>query len=147
MITAEFLSCDDLGPLGRMVSPGELLVLEPRDASRVIAERKWIGEQYLNADAKTEAYRKRLKTAHLSNHRDAIREWFDIWTLEAAKFAVCSNWLLSVIGLLEMGKQQAMNVPANFSWAGYGPIRELTRAVLEATDEEIIGGRRFRVAG
>lgn len=144
MITGEFLVCDDLGPLGRLAPPGDLFVMEPRDVNLVIAERKWISEKYLEADAKAEQYRKWLKTAHLRGRRDAIREWFDIWTIEAAKYAVCDGWLLSVVGLLEMGKQQAMNVPGNFSYNGFGPIRDLTKAVIEATDEEIIGGARFR---
>lgn len=141
----EFIVCDDLGPLGRMVPPGDLLVLEPREVNLVMAERRWVGERYLEADAKAERYRKRLKTAHLGGNRDAIREWFDVWTLEAAKYAVLSDWLLSITGLLEMGKQQAMNVPKGFSWNGYGPIRELTAAVVGASDEEIVAGRRFRV--
>ncbi|NLF17305.1 MAG: hypothetical protein GX595_08610 [Lentisphaerae bacterium] len=146
MITGEFLVCDDLGPLGRLVPPGELFVMEPRDVNLVIAERKWISGKYLEADEKAEQYRKRLKTAHLRGRRDAIREWFDIWTIEAAKYSVCDGWLLAVVGLLEMGKQQAMNVPKNFSYNGYGPIRELTKKVVNATDEEIINGARFRVS-
>jgi hypothetical protein len=144
VITGEFLVCDDLGPLGRLAPPGDLFVMEPRDVNLVISERRWINEKYLEADEKAERYRKWLKTAHLRGRRDAIREWFDIWTIEAAKYAVCDGWLLSVVGLLEMGKQQAMNVPKDFSYNGFGPIRELTKRVVEATDEEIVGGARFR---
>lgn len=140
----EFIVCDDLGPLGRMVAPGDLLVLEPRDAARVLAEKKWIDGEYLKADRKAEAYRKMLGRAHYSNRRDAVREWFDVWTIEAAKLAVCSEWLLRIAGMLEMGKQQAINVPKGFSWNGFGPVRKLTAAITGADDKEIKGGRRFR---
>lgn len=144
MITGEFLVCDDLGPLGRLAAPGDLFVMEPKDVALVIAERRWINERYLEADEKAERYRKWLRTAHLSGRRDAIRGWFDVWTIEAAKYAICDGWLLSVVGVLEMGKQQAMNVPAAFSYNGFAPVRALTKAVVEATDEEILGGARFR---
>lgn len=149
MITGEFLVCDDLGPLGRLVPPGDLLVMEPpqtspRDHQLLVAERAWITEQYNAADKKAAYYRRRLKTAHLSGKRDAIREWFDIWTIEAEKYAICDRWLLSVIGKLENGEQMAMNVPSDFSWDGYGPVRKLVKQVVGATDEEIIGGARFR---
>lgn len=145
MITGEFLVCDDLGPVGRLAPPGDLFVMEPRDVNLVIAERRWISGKYLEADAKAEKYRKMLRTAHMRGRRDAVREWFDIWTIEAAKYAVCDSWLLSIIGRLEMGEQQAMNVPKGFSYNGYGPIRDLTAQVVEASDEEILGGARFRV--
>lgn len=150
MITAEFLVCDDLGPLGRLVAPGDLLVMDTPDVNSndyqlVLAERRWIGEKYQEAERKTEYYRKRLKTAHLSGKRDAIREWFDIWAIESAKYAICDTWLLAVIGKLESGQQMAMNVPPNFSYNGYEPIRKLTKRVVNATDEEIINGARFRV--
>lgn len=150
MITAEFLVCDDLGPLGRLVAPGELLVMDtpdvnPNDYQLVLAERKWVGEKYQEAEKKTEYYRKRLKTAHLSGRRDAIREWFDIWAIEAAKYAVCDSWLLAVIGKLESGQQMAMDVPKAFTYNGYAPIRDLVKRVVNASDEEIINGARFRV--
>jgi len=149
VITGEFLVCDDLGPLGRLVPPGELLVMDtpdvnPNDYQLVLAERRWVGQKFREAEEKAEYYRKRLKTAHLSGKRDVIREWFDIWAIEAAKYAVCDSWLLAVIGKLESGQQMAMNVPPNFTYDGYGPIRELTKKVVNATDEEIINGARFR---
>lgn len=149
MITAEFLVCDDLGPLGRLVAPGELLVLDtpetnPNDYQVVLAERKWIGEKYREAERKTEYFRRRLKTAHLGGKRDVIREWFDIWAIEAAKYAICDSWLLAVIGKLESNEQMAMNVPEKFSYNGYEPIRKLTRRILDASDEEIVAGARFR---
>lgn len=144
MITGEFLVCDDLGPLGRLAPLGDLFVMEPRDVNLVIAERKWISGKYLEADAKAEKYRKMLRTAHMRGRRDAVREWFDIWTIEAAKYAICDRWLLAVIGKLESGEQMAMDVPPDFSWNGYVAIRELTKKVVEATDEEIVGGARFR---
>lgn len=149
MITGEFLVCDDLGPLGRLVPPGELLVMEnpsldPRDYQLVVAERQWITEKYNEAEKKAAYFRRRLKTAHLGSHHEAIREWFDIWTIEAAKYAICDAWLLSVIGKLESGQQMAMNVPKDFSWNGYAPIRKLTKQVIGASDKEIIEGARFR---
>lgn len=149
MIQGEFLVCDDLGPLGRLVPRGELLVMDPlpalRDYELVVAERQWIGEKYNDAVRKAGVFRRRLKTAHLGTNHPAIREWFEIWEIEAAKYAVCDRWLLAVVGKLEGGQQMAMNVPPDFTWNGYGPIRELTKRVLGATDAEIVAGARFRV--
>lgn len=156
MIEGAFLVCDDLGPLGRLVPPGELLVMDPpgedergpgaTDLLTVQAERKWIGRQYERVDAEAECFRKSLRTAHLGGEekRRLMREWFEVWTLEAAKYALCDRWLLGVIGQLESGKQMAMNVPKNFSWDGYGPIREMTERLFAASDGEIIQGARFR---
>jgi hypothetical protein len=151
MITGEFLVCDDLGPLGRLVAPGELLVMDPlptrRDYDLITAERAWISEKYQEAEKKTEYFRRLLKTARMGGEerRNTVREWgFDVWAIEAAKYAVCDRWLLAVLGKLEAGQQMAMNVPKDFSYNGFGPIRDLTKRVVEATDEEIIAGARFR---
>jgi hypothetical protein len=151
MITGEFLVCDDLGPLGRLVAPGELLVMDPlptrRDYDLITAERAWISEKYQEAEKKTEHFRRLLKTARMGGEerRNTVREWgFDVWAIEAAKYAVCDRWLLAVLGKLEAGQQMAMNVPKDFSYNGFGPIRDLTKRVVEATDEEIIAGARFR---
>lgn len=147
MITGEFLVCDDLGPIGRLAAPGEMLVMNPDDFEMISIERSWIGEKFTEAEKKAERYRRMLKTAHLGGEkkRDAVREWFDVWTIEAAKYSICDRWLLSVIGKLEGGDPMVMNVPKNFKWRDYGPIRELTQKVVGATDEEVLGGIRFRV--
>ncbi len=145
MITGKFLVCDDLGPLGRLVARGELMVLEPADAALLRSESGWILEKRQEADATAEKYRKWLRTAHLSNRRDVAREWFDIWAIEAAKYAVCLNFLNGVGGQLKAGKQQVMNVPRGFSYDGYGPIRALVKEVLATSDREVIDGRAFRV--
>lgn len=147
MIAAEFLVCDDLGPLGRLVAPTEALFMEPDEIQLIVNEREWIGVKFTEAERKAAAYRRMLKTAHLGGEakRNAVREWFDIWTIEAAKYAVCDNWLLSVIGRLETGQPMAMEVPKDFHWNRYGPIRELVQKVVSATDEEILNGARFRV--
>lgn len=151
MITGEFLVCDDLGPLGRLVAPGELLVMDPlpqrHDYDLVAAEREWIGQKYREAEKKTEHFRKLLRTARMGGEerRNTVREWgFDVWAIEAAKYAVCDRWLLAVLGKLEAGQQMAMNVPKDFTYNGFGPIRDLTKRVVEASDEEIIAGARFR---
>lgn len=146
MITGEFLVCDDLGPMGRLVAPGEALLMEPNECELVVAERKWISVKFTEAEQKAEAYRRMLKTARQGGQEkyDAVREWFSVWTIEAAKYSICDNWLLSVIGRLETGEPMAMNVPKDFHWNKYGPVRELTKRVVEATDEEILHGARFR---
>lgn len=145
MITGEFLGVDDLGPLGRLAEKGEMLVLDPNEKQMVIAEREWIAVKLREAERYSRAYRKRLATAHMSNSREWVREMVDAWELEIAKFLVCDHWLLQVLGKLENGQQMAMNVPKDFSYDGYGPVRELKPRVLGATDQEMISGARFRV--
>lgn len=158
MITGEHLVCDELGPLGRLVPPGKVLVMDPpgmeeeeqglsaTDLLVVKAERRWVAQQYERAEAEAEAFRRALRTAHLGGEekRERVREWFEIWTLEATKFALCDTWLLQVIGKLESGQQMVMNVPADFSWDGYGPIRKMKERLFAAGDGEIVQGARFR---
>lgn len=145
MIEGEFLTVDDLGPLGRLVAPGELLVLEPRDAGRVRRERAWIGERYAQADRTAEALRRRLKKgALLSEHADDVREFFRAWTLEAAKLSLCDRWLASVERKLDQGERQAMNAPKGFKWESVPQVTEVVQRVIAATDDEIIGGVVFR---
>lgn len=145
MITGQFLGVDDLGPLGRLVARGEMLVLDPNEKRMVIAEREWIAMKLHEAERYSRAYRKRLATAHMSNSREWVREMVDAWELEIAKFLVCDKWLLQVLGRLESNEQMAMNVPPDFSYDGYGPVRELKKRVLGASDREMIDGARFRV--
>ncbi|QBZ72080.1 hypothetical protein SEA_KRADAL_184 [Streptomyces phage Kradal] len=145
MITGEFIGVDDLGPLGRLAEKGEMLVLDPNEKQMVVAEREWIAMKLREAERYSRAFRKRLATAHMSNKRDDVREMVDGWELEIAKYHVCDHWLLQVLGKLESGQQMAMNVPKDFSYDGYGPVRELRRKVLDATDQEMINGARFRV--
>lgn len=147
MITGEFLVCDDLGPMGRLVAPGDALLMEPGELELVEAERRWIGEKFIEAEKKVETYRRMLRTARQGGEKkyEAVREWFSIWVIEAAKYSICDKWLLAVIGRLELGEPMVMNAPKDFHWNRYGPIRELTKKVVEATDEEILNGARFRV--
>lgn len=156
MITGEHLVCDELGPLGRLVLPGKLLVMDPpgeegigrgaTDLLVVKAERKWVAQRHEKAEAEAEAFRKALRTAHLGGEekRERVREWFEIWTLEATKYALCDTWLLAVIGKLESGQQMVMNVPSNFSWDGYSPIQQMKERLFAAGDGEIVEGARFR---
>jgi hypothetical protein len=143
-VKGKYLSADDFGPLGRLVPPGELWVIEPRDAPRLVAEREWIGEQYQHADRLAERYRKRLGTAAASGRRDVIREWFEVWTWEAAKLALCDRYLLAVIGQLDLGKRQAMNPPKTFKFRDLPQIKEVTARFMRASDEEIVGGTVYR---
>lgn len=146
MITGEFLVCDDLGPMGRLVAPGEALLMDPNDCKLVESERRWIGVKFTEAEKKARAYRRMLKTARQGGQEkyDAVRDWFSAWTIESTKYATCDKWLLSVIGRLESDQPMAMNVPKDFHWNKYGPIRELAKRVIEATDEEILHGAQFR---
>src|SRR5688572_20912576 len=96
MIEGEFLTADDLGPLGRLVPPGELLVLEARDAALVRRERAWVNDRYLEADRRAEKMRARLKGSRLGIHGAAVRERFEEWTVEAAKLALCDYYLRTV---------------------------------------------------
>lgn len=144
MIEGEFLVADDLGPLGRLVAPGELLTLEKWEANKVRAEREWINEQYLKADRRTEALRKRLKGALLSEAGDCVREDFRAWMIEAAKLALCDRYLLTVAGKLDQGEMQAINPPRNFKWQSLPAIQDVIERVLLATDNEILGGVVFR---
>lgn len=156
MIQGEFLVCDDLGPLGRLVSPGEFLPMDPpaesgvgagfSDLVMVRTERQWVGAQYEKADAEAERYRRALRTAHLGGEgkRERVREWFEVWTIEAAKYALCDHWLLVIIGKLESGESTGMNVPKDFSWEGFGPIRSMKARLFDAADREIAEGARFR---
>lgn len=146
MIQGEFLVADDLGPLGRIVAPGELEVLEPRDAAKVLLERKWVGEKYLEADRKSEYWRKRMKTSHLGEHHQQVRENFEMWTIEAAKLALCDRFLLAVAGKLDMGQRQAMDLKKNFRFADLPQIKDVVQRVLAASDEEITGGTSYRAA-
>lgn len=146
MIKGEFLVCDDLGPLGRLVAPGELEVLEPRDAGKVLLERKWIGEKYLEADRKAEYWRKRMKTSSLGEHHAQVRENFEMWTIEAAKLALCDRFLLAVAGKLDMQQRQAMDLKKSFRFADLPQIRDVVQRVLSASDEEITGGTSYRAA-
>lgn len=105
MVEGDFLTADDLGPLGRLAAPGELLVLEGRDLARVLSERRWVNERYLAADLHAEAARQRLRTARMGEHRDAVREAFEDWTLEAAKLALCDKYLAVLADHLGAGRQ------------------------------------------
>lgn len=144
MIKGEFLAADDLGPLGRLVAPGELLVLEKRDLLLIQEELKWVGDKYLEADTKAEALRKRLARARMGTQGDLVREWFEIWTVEAAKLALCARYLGIVAAKLEEGKQQAANPPNSFHWGKLSQILDLVQRVISAADNEIIGGAVFR---
>lgn len=152
MIEAEFLSADDLGPLGRLVAPREMLVLEGRDdegrESRdlllVQDELAWVSGRYQEADAKAEKLRKRLATAHLGTQGDRVREAFEMWTVEAAKLALCATYLLRVGAQLDQGEQQAANPPASFRWEALEPIKDVVQRVINAPDTEIIGGAVYR---
>lgn len=144
MITGEFLTADDLGPLGRLVSPGELLVLEPRDVALVREERAWVNERYLAADQRAEALRKRLLAARLGARGAAVRLGFEEWTIEAAKLGLCDRYLRAVVEKLDSRQQQAMDLPNNFAWQVMPAIVDVTRRVLEATDSEIATGIVFR---
>lgn len=144
MVEGEFLTADDLGPLGRLVAPGELLVLEEWDVERVHAERTWISERYRRADGRAERLRVRLRTARMGEHRDAVREAFEDWTMEAVKLALCGRYLSVLAGNLGDGRQQAMNLPADFRWEAMPQVTEVWARLLAATDEEIAGGMRFR---
>lgn len=144
MIEGEFLVADDLGPLGRLVAPGELRVWEPREVHEFYRERDWISERYLEADKKAEAARRRLKTAHLGGRRDEMREAFEVWTIEAAKYALIDKYLAAVVGQLEGGRQQAMNPERTFDWNSIPQVTDVIQRVIKARDDEIIGGVVFR---
>lgn len=145
MVKGEFLIADDLGPLGRLVAPGELLVLEPRDVETVRGERGWIKEQYAQADRKAEALRRRLQRgALLGEQAEYVREFFKAWTLEAVKLSLCDRWLASIENKLLNGERQAMNAPKGFRWESVPQVMEVVQRVIKATDDEIIGGIVFR---
>lgn len=145
MTESEFLTADEMGPFGRLVTPGELRVLSPRDVRHVRAEREWIASRYLNADRSAEAMRKRLTTAHMGRGDSEVREWFIAWTIEAAKLALCDFYLNTVAQLLEQGREQALNPSKKFDWAELPQVQELVQRVINASDTEIISGARFRV--
>lgn len=140
MIEVEFPTADDLGPLGRLVAPGELLTLEKWEAGKVRAERLWINEQYLRADLRTEALRKRLKGALLSEAGDWVREDFRAWMIEAAKLALCGRYLHTVAAQLDQGNTQAISPPKSFKWQQLPAIQDVIERVLLATDNEILNG-------
>lgn len=146
MVQGEYLSADDLGPLGRLVAPGELLVLDPGDASKVSAEREWVGRRYRGADRRAERLRQRLSTARMSGKRDKVRESFEDWTLEAAKLALCDQYLLKVNGQLDRGSQQAINLKKTFRLQTLPRVTALTERLASASDEEIVGGGVFRAS-
>jgi hypothetical protein len=144
VVEDEFLIADDLGPLGRLVKPGELEVLEEWDLPRVREERKWVNDRYRKAFTKAEAFRKRLAGAKLAEHGDAVRESFMAWTIEAAKFALCDQWLDQVERLIKQGKQAPMNPSSEFRWVDLPQIQEVVQRVINASDTEIINGATFR---
>lgn len=147
MVEGEFLTADDLGPLGRLVARGELVVLEDRDVEKVRQERDWIRKCYTQADRKAEALRGRLrKGAALGEHAEEVRESFRAWTLEAAKLSLCDRWLASVEAKLSQGERQAMKTPRDFRWESIPQVTEVVQRVINATDDEIIGGVIFRAS-
>lgn len=144
MIEGENLTADDLGPLGRLVAPGEMLVLEPRDVKLVRREREWISHLYSKADEKAEKLRRRLGAARLGMHGDAVRDWFEAWTVEAAKLSLCDRYLRAIESQLEADRQQAVAPNASFRWHTQDKIREVAQRVAGAADSEIEGGAVFR---
>jgi hypothetical protein len=145
MIKGDFLTVDDLGPLGRLVDPGELRVLEPRDIEEVRRERAWIGEKYTEAARRADAYRRRIRRGGLlGEHADELRESFMAWTIEAAKLSLCGRWLASIEHMLDKGEQQVMKTPKGFVWGSIPQVTEVVQRVIKATDDEIIGGVAFR---
>jgi hypothetical protein len=144
VITGEFLTADDLGPLGRLVEPGGFLVLEKGDLRLVTEERKWIGEQYRQADRKAEGLRKRLSRACLAGKGQIVRDSFDAWAIEAAKLALCDLWLGKVAEKIGEGSEQVANPPGDFRWMDLPQIQEVVQRVINARDPEIIGGAIFR---
>ncbi|MFE0472403.1 hypothetical protein ACFW2V_12385 [Streptomyces sp. NPDC058947] len=145
MIKGEFLTADDLGPLGRLVAPGELLVLEPREIDQVRQERVWVGGKYMDADRRAEAFRRRIRRgALLGEHADDVRDAFKAWTIEAAKLSLCDRWLAKIEQMLDKGEKQAMNTPRGFAWDSIPQVTEVVQRVIKATDDEIISGDVFR---
>lgn len=144
MIEGEYLTADDLGPLGRLVPLGEMMILEPRDVELVRKEREWVNNRYREADRRSQALRKRLGGARLGVHGSVVREKFEDWTVEAAKLSLCDSYLLAVAGQLEAGRQQALSPKKTFKWTKLEKIQDVMRRVLEATDAEIEGGTIFR---
>lgn len=144
MIEGEFLTADDLGPLGRLVAPGELLVMDPQDVGLLRGEREWINARYLEADQRAEVMRKRLKRARLGARGAAVRSLFEDWTVEAAKLGLCDRFLLMLAGRLEKGERHAQNLSPAFRWGSLPQIVDVTRRVLAATDDEITCGQAFR---
>lgn len=144
MIEGEFLVADDLGPFGRIAAPGELVVLEEWDLRLVQEELKWVNGKYAEATTKAEAMRRRLPRARLGTNGDTVRELFEIWTVEAAKYALCARYLAAIIGELEQGKQAGANPPKTFRWDRLPQILDVVQRVTSAPDGEIIGGAAFR---
>lgn len=138
------MTADDLGPLGRLVAPGEMLVMAPHDEGQVRMEREWVNARYLEADSKAESLRQRMWTARQGMNGDQVREGFEEWTVEAAKLALCDRYLRQVAGQLDQGNQQAMSPKAGFRWDELPQIREVIQRVINAADSEILGGVVFR---
>lgn len=141
MITGKFLTSDDLGSLGRLAERGKLLVLDPgHNVPMLQAEREWIGQRYQEADRRSRTLRARLRQG------ERVREAFEVWTIEAAKLALCDRYLRAAEARLISGEPAALNLPRNWCWEDIETVGDLIRQVLDATDDEISGGAVFRVS-
>lgn len=143
-IEGEFLTSFDLGPLGRLVAPGETVILGKHDVLLVQDELAWVAAKYREADRKAEALRKRLPRARLGTKGDVVRESFDAWTIEAATLGLCARYLSTVLRQLKQEKHQGANPSKAFRWGNLVPIKEVVQRVVNAPDAEIISGAVFR---
>jgi hypothetical protein len=134
---------DDLGPLGRLVAPGELLVLSPGEEDLVRRELEWVGSKYHEAKEKADRARVRLKTAHLGMRREHVRDMFEIWTWEAAKLVYVGHCLKRILGLLQRGEEAVLDLPRRFRISDMPQVESVRKKMLAATDAEIVDGARF----
>lgn len=141
MAEGDFLIADDLGPLGRLAPKGELRVLDEEDVEVVRQERAWVGKKFTQAQHKAEALRRRLERgARLGEHGDSVLEDCRAWLIEAAKYAQCGRWLAAIEDKLRAGEKQALNTPKNFVWQSIPQVTDVVQRVINATEDEIIGG-------
>lgn len=136
MITGEFLVADDLGPAGRLVAPGETLVLRRGDREMVEAEIAWVRAKMHEAD------RLLVKVCKLVPWREAeeLDRLFDAminWTPEAVKYGIIEAYLGGVAAeLLKKGKTDIF-VRSRFSWNDYNQVSDCVDFLRIARVEQL----------
>ncbi len=136
MITGEFLVVDDLGPLGRLLGPGESMVFRAGERELLMNEVKWVGGKLRYAD------RLLVKLSELVPLReeaelDRIFEAMINWTVEAVKLGVCRARILHEIKELGEKGKTTMLVPSKFTWTSYNAVQDSIDFVRVARVEQL----------
>lgn len=123
MITGEFLVADDLAQAGRLVAPGESLILRSGDRQLLPNEMEWIKGKLKEAD------RLLVKLCKLVPWReneelDRIFDAMINWSAEAVKYGVMLPYLTEVDSELARKGKVDIFVRSRFRWTDYPVISD-----------------------